>query len=83
MAGNVHDADVETPGEGQPGKPELDGDAPLLFLFQAVRVDARESLDERGFSMVHVARRAENDMLHDPRFKSEVSGLECCLSNMP
>ena len=44
---------------------QVDGDAaPLLFL-QAVRVDARERLHQRGLAVIDMAGRADDDMLHD------------------
>ena len=43
---HVHDAHVATVGQPQLGKAERDGDAPLLFFRQAVRVGSRQRFNQ-------------------------------------
>src|SRR5205085_10721148 len=45
-------------------KPDINGDAASLFLFQAVGIDTGKRLDQRSLSMVDVSGRANNDGLH-------------------
>ena len=40
VTGNVDDADLAAVGQGHPGETEVDGQAPLLLLLEAVGVDA-------------------------------------------
>ena len=65
VAGDIDDADLEgvvsgRSGEREVSEAELDGDAALLFFGEAVRVSARESLDEGGFSMADVTGGSDN-----------------------
>ncbi len=41
---------------------QLDGDAAFFFLGQAIGVDAGQRFDERGLTVVDVARRAEDEI---------------------
>ncbi len=43
------------------GKTEVDGDAAALFFFQAVGVNSSQRLDQSGFAVVDVPRRAYDD----------------------
>ena len=42
----------------------IDGDTAALFFFQAVRIDASQSLYQCGFPVVYMAGGADNDRLH-------------------
>ena len=64
MAGHVHDARPGAVGEVQMGKAQLDGDAPLLLLHQPVGVDARQSLHQQRFAVVHMARSSDDHIFH-------------------
>ena len=64
VAGDIHDARLRAVVKIQMGKAQLDGDAPLFFLQQTVGVDAGQSLDQHGLAVVHMARRADDHMLH-------------------
>ena len=55
VARHVDDAQVPAVGQDQVGEPQFNGDAPELLLFQAVRVDAGEGLDEGALAVVDVA----------------------------
>ena len=55
VARHVDDAQVAAVGQGEFGKAQFDGDAPELFLFEAIRIDPGEGLDEGAFAVVDVA----------------------------
>ena len=55
VARDVDDAQVPAGGQDEVGKPQFNGDAPELLLFQAVRVDPGEGLDEGALAVVDVA----------------------------
>jgi len=68
VAGDVDESDLERTAighrQGHVGKTQIDSDAaPLLFL-QPVRVDPRKSLDQRGFTVIDVPSRADNEGFH-------------------
>ena len=42
-------------------KPDIDSDAASLFLFQAVGVDTRKRLYQRGFSVIDMPGGTNND----------------------
>jgi hypothetical protein len=42
-------------GKVKVSKPQIDGDAALLFLLQAVCILARQCFDQAGFSVIDVA----------------------------
>ena len=46
------------------GKPEFDRDPALFLLFQPVRVDPGEGLDEGGLAMIDMAGGSQNDLFH-------------------
>jgi hypothetical protein len=46
------------------GKSQLDGNAPLFFLLQPVRVDPREGFDEGSLPVVDVTGGPQYDLLH-------------------
>ncbi len=64
MSRNVDDAEAEVVRKFQVREAEFDGDAAGLLLFEAVRVDARQRLYQRGLAMVNVPGGAEYQMLH-------------------
>ena len=49
---------------------EIDRDASALFFFQAVRMRARQSFNECGFTVIDVTGCADDDALP--------SGIHCC-----
>ena len=65
VAGNVDkskpDQFARGAGEFEMGETNVDGDAAALLFFQAVGVDAGQSLDQRGLAMVDVAGGAYDD----------------------
>ena len=60
VPGHVDDRDLAAGGQCHPGEAQLDGQSTLALLAQAVGVDARQRLDERGLSVVDVAGRADD-----------------------
>ncbi len=61
VAGHVHDAQA-VGGQVEDGEADVDGDAASFLLRQAVAVDARQRLDQRGLAVVDVAGRAEDQV---------------------
>ena len=61
MPRDVDDADDPVVRKDQRRKPKLDGNAPFLFLFEAVAIHPRERLDERRLSVIDMPRRAEDE----------------------
>ena len=64
MSGHIHDAGLGAVLPVQMGKAQLDGDAPFLFLLQAVGVNAGQRLDQKGFTVVYVSGSADNYVFH-------------------
>ena len=64
MAGHVYDAGLGTVVPVQMGKTQLNGDAPLFLLLEPVGINARQGLDQKGFTVVHVTGGADNDVFH-------------------
>ncbi len=60
VAGHVDDAHAEIVAQEAGGEAQLDGEAPLLLLFQAVGLAARQHLDQPRLPVVHVARGADH-----------------------
>jgi hypothetical protein len=61
MPGDINESGSKFLRQVEVCKPKVDGDAaPFLFL-QAIGVDTGEGLDERGFAMIDVAGRTDND----------------------
>ena len=56
---HVHDAEGRPEGSSSAREAQLDRDAARAFLWQAVGVDARQRLDQRGLAVVDVAGGAE------------------------
>ncbi len=52
--------DLVAARQPQPGEAEVDRQAALFLLLPAVGVDAGEGLDERGLSVVHMSRGADD-----------------------
>ena len=75
MARHIHDPDPSPVGEGQEGEPQLDGDAPLLLLLEAVRVRPGEGLDERGLAVIDMPRSADDQMPHTHSRGSDYNAL--------
>ena len=65
MSWNVDDARAGAVGKIQVREPQIDRDSPRLLFGQAVGVDPGERADERGFSMVDVAGRADDETPRD------------------
>ena len=57
-----------SPREVHVGKTKLDGDPSQLLLFEPVGVDAGQSPDEGGLTVVDVAGGAENNLFHARAF---------------
>ncbi len=64
VAGHVDDAHLHALAQVPRGEAELDGDAPALFLGQAVGVDPRQGAHQGGLAMVDVAGRAQDEAPH-------------------
>ena len=60
MTGNVDKAHAEPGLEHQRGEAQIDGEPSLSFLGESIRVDPRQSFDERGLTVVDVARGADD-----------------------
>ena len=61
MPRDVDNADDPVVRKDQRRKPKLDGNAPFLFLFEAVAIHPRERFDERRLSVIDMPRRAEDE----------------------
>ena len=66
VAGNVHEAHSQPVAELQAGKTQIDGDPPLFFLFEAVRIHSRQDLDQGAFAMIDMTGRPHHNVLHGP-----------------
>ena len=64
VARHIDDARPASVGQIQVGKTQLNGDAPLLLFPQAVGLNACQGPDQTGLSMVHMACRANDDVVH-------------------
>ena len=58
--GHVHHARPDTARQIEVGEPELDRDAALLFLLEAVGVLAGERFDEARLPVIDVSGRADD-----------------------
>ncbi len=54
---------------GEVSESEVDRNSTALLFFQAVRVDAGEGADQGGLAVVDVARRADDNVLHEAAFR--------------
>ena len=61
VAGHIDDAEAER-RQIENGEADVDGDAAGLLFGQPIAVDAGQRLDERGFAVVDVASRAEDEI---------------------
>jgi hypothetical protein len=66
VAGNIHDPQTSARREVQLSKAQLDGDAPRLFLREAIAVYAGQGLNQRRLTVVDVSRCAEDQLLAHP-----------------
>ncbi len=64
VAGNIDEAEAETRGELQVSETQIDGNAPALFFFQAIRVDSGQRLNQSGLAVIDMSSRADDDVLH-------------------
>ena len=64
VAGHIHDARLGPVVEIQVGKAQLNGDASLFLLAEAVGVDPRQGLHQQSLAVVHMARGTNDHMLH-------------------
>jgi hypothetical protein len=55
MARDVNDSHPLTVRKVEKGKAQLNGDSPLLLLFQAVGVGPGNGFDQGGFAMINMA----------------------------
>ena len=60
VAGDVDDAGAGAVGQGEVGEAEIDRDAALLLLLEAVGLLAGERADERGLAVIDVAGGADD-----------------------
>jgi len=63
VPGHVHDAHDALVGQPAGGEAQVDGQAALFLLGQRIGFAAGEQFDQGRFAVVHVARRAEHDVL--------------------
>ena len=71
MSGHIDDSSHLAVGEPERGEAQVDGDAALLFFFEAVGFLPGQGADELGFAVVDMAGRTDDDMTrgrHDMRF---------------
>ena len=61
VPGHVHHAHALAVGQGDIGKAQFNGDAPALFLFQAIAVDAGKRAHKAGFAVVDMSGCAHDD----------------------
>src|SRR5882724_12052976 len=82
VAGDIHEAQTKDfaarSGQIQMCETDVDGDASTFFFFQAIGVDAGQSLDQRGFAVVNVSGGAYDYGLHV--CVSISCGYICCRS---
>jgi hypothetical protein len=64
MTGDIDNANEEVIAETVMGKTKLRGNAPFLFLFEPVTIDAGQGLNERRFPMVDMPCCTDNDLFH-------------------
>ena len=64
MSGNVYHTGLGAIGPIQMGKAQLDGNAPLFLLDQAVGINARERFHQQRLAVVHMSGGADDHMLH-------------------
>ena len=69
MAGHIDDTHFETAGERKPGKAEFNGHLSGFFFGQAVRVDAGQGMNQRGFTMVDMTGCTDNEQSFSSRLK--------------
>ena len=60
VAGDIDDADFAARRQREPGEPEVDGEAALLLLAQAIGIDARDGADKGALTVVDVAGGADD-----------------------
>ena len=60
MARHIDKADAHVT-QIEIGKPNIDGNATLLFFRQAISIDARERAHQRSLAVIDVPGRANND----------------------
>ena len=71
---HVDDADIGTIRRLHIRKAQFDRDAALLFLFQSVRVDARQGFDQAGLAVIHVSGGADDNVSHRITPKNTMAG---------
>ena len=57
---------VVSASSAQVGEADVDGDAAFLLLFEAVRIDPGQRLDERGLAVIDVPGGSDDDVGHRP-----------------
>ena len=78
VSGHVHDGQPSPVGQLERRVPEVDGDAALLLLGQAVGVLARQRRDEPGLPVVDVAGRADGQ-----RHRASMSPSRIAIGSKP
>ena len=61
MARHIHHAHALAVGQGEVGEAQFNGNAPALFLFQAIAVDAGERAHKAGLAVVDMSGGAHDD----------------------
>ena len=56
-------------GQAQVSETQLNGDTPLLFFFQTIRINTGKCSDQRCLPVINVAGRAENNLFHETILK--------------
>src|SRR5213594_204016 len=64
VSGNIDEADRCRGVEGEMGETDVDRDAALLFLLQAIGVDAGERLHQRCFPVINMSGGSYNNVRH-------------------
>ena len=74
VPGHVDDAEGQAVAEVEVGEADVDGDAALFLLLEAVGVDPGQREDQARFAVVDVARRAGDDVTHGVALTPAPSG---------
>src|SRR5581483_9108850 len=80
VPGHVHESESHA-RFFQKREAQVDRDSPALFFLKPVRMRARQRFDQRGFPVVDVPRRSDNDALGCGHFfcaeNSEMCAFRC------
>jgi len=62
MTRNIHNADMPSGGQIQKRETQFYGNAPKLFLFEPVSVNAGQGFDERGLAMINMSCCSQDNL---------------------